>query len=204
MAIDNRTICQVSEHAHEGVLAGSRVAVMVADGFEQREFDGPVQVLRSNGACVEVLAPSVGQLKHIRGFSHFEEGAGTRGDRLVDQAHPEDYAALLIPGGCISPDTMRQSEIHLELVREFARASKPIFSICHGPWLLADAGVVSGKTVTSWPGIRRDLERAGAVWVDEVAVTDGVLVTSRMPDDVPAFSEAVLAALTLTLTYAGH
>ena len=203
MAIDNRMICRIPEHAHKGVLEGARVAVMVADGFEQREFDGPVQVLKDNGACVEVLAPSVAHLRHIRGMIHFEEASGARGDKLIDKAHVDDYAGLLIPGGCISPDTMRQSEAHLELVREFARSSKPIFAICHGPWLLADADVLGGKTVTSWPGIRRDLERAGATWVDEVAVTDGMLVTSRMPADVPAFSEAMLASLTLTLTFSG-
>lgn len=195
-------ICRDPGHHHDGVIAGSRVAVLVADGFEQREFDGPVQLLKQHGACVEVVAPGVGSLQHIRGFSHFDEGPGTRGDRLIDQVHEAEYSALFIPGGCISPDTMRQSERHLEFVRAFGRAGKPIFAICHGPWLLADAGLLSGKTVTSWPGIRKDLERAGAAWVDEIAVSDGNLVTSRKPEDVPEFSQAMLSVLTLARAYA--
>lgn len=174
---------------------GIRVAVLVADGFEQVEFDAPVQAMREAGMQVDVLAEDEDHLEGIRGVNHFEEAEGTAGDRLLDEARPDDYDALLVPGGLASPDTMRQSEAHLRFVREMVRADKPTFVICHGGWLLADAGVAQGRRLTSWEGIRRDLERAGAEWVDEPVVVDGKLVTSRKPDDIPRFVDAILEEL---------
>lgn len=174
-------------------LKGRKVAVLVSDGFEQSEFDGPVQALRAAGATVEVLAEDEAHLKAIKGVHHFEPAQGTRGDRVITDARPEDYDLLFVPGGLASPDHMRMSEAHLGFVRAFLKAGKPTAMICHGPWLLADSGAAEGRTVTSWPAIRRDLERAGATWRDAEVVLDRNLVTSRKPDDVPAFSRAVVA-----------
>jgi protease I len=126
---------------------------------------------------------------------HLEPAEGTRGDRLIAEASPDEYDALLVPGGLASPDMMRQSDDHLGYVEEFVTSGKPVFAICHGPWLLADSGVAQGRTLTSWPGIRYDMERAGAEWVDEPVVVDGNLVTSRKPDDIPAFIEGIFDQL---------
>lgn len=176
-------------------LAGMRVAVVVSDGFEQSEFDGPTRALKDAGAIVDVLAEDAAHLQRIEGRRRFEPAEGTRGDRLIGEATSHDYDMLLVPGGCVSPDTMRQSEPHLKLVKSFFEANKPVAMICHGPWLLADADEARGRTVTSWPGIRRDLERAGATWVDQDVVVDGALITSRRPQDVKAFNQAILEAL---------
>ncbi|HEY9856138.1 MAG TPA: type 1 glutamine amidotransferase domain-containing protein [Stenomitos sp.] len=176
-------------------LKGKKVAVLVADGFEQSEFDGPVQALRDAGATVDVLAEDEKHLQHIKGVHHFEPGPGTKGTRLLKDASPDEYDLLFVPGGLASPDHMRMSEAHLAFVRAFLQAKKPTAMICHGPWLLADSGMAEGRTVTSWPAIRRDLERAGATWRDEQVVRDSNLVTSRKPDDIPAFSKAVVELL---------
>ncbi len=176
-------------------VKGMKVAVIVADGFEQRELDGPVEALKTQGVHVEVLAPDERHLAHIHGVNHFEKGRGTKADKTIDEADADDYDGLLVPGGTVSPDTMRQSPKHLALVKRFVDEGKPTAVICHGPWLLADAGVAKGRTLTSWPGIRRDLERAGATWKDEEVVVDGNLVTSRKPADVPAFSRRFLETL---------
>lgn len=173
-------------------LRGKKVAVIVSDGFEQRELDGPARALRQAGAVVEVLAQDRAHLAHIHGVNHFELSTGTKGDRLLIEASVDDYDALLIPGGLASPDTMRQSPAHLELTRRFFESGKPLAVICHGPWLLADAGCAEGRRLTSWPGIRRDLERAGASWVDREVVIEGNLITSRKPDDIEAFSTALI------------
>lgn len=179
----------------ERSLEGKRIAVLVADGFEQTEFEVPVQRFRQAGATVEVLAPDAEHLEHIEGESHGKPAAGTKADKLLSEAKAEDYDGLLVPGGLKSPDTMRQSPAHLAFVKAFFEAKKPIAAICHGPWLLADAGVLEGKTVTSWPAIRKDLERAGASWVDQEVVMDGNLVFSRKPDDVEAFAKAFIGLL---------
>lgn len=184
-----------AEPATSGGLSGRRVAVLVADGFEQSEFDGPVHALRAAGAVVEVLAPDAQHLGHIRGVHHREPAAGTSGDRVITEVAPDQYDALLVPGGLYSPDAMRQSPAHLAFVKAFMAADKPVAMICHGPWLLADAEEAGGRTLTSWPGIRRDLERAGANWVDQPVVVDGPLITSRKPADVEAFSRAIVQAV---------
>lgn len=176
-------------------LAGRRVAAIVSDGFEQVELDGPVRALREAGATVEVLAEDREHLARIRGVHHLDPAPGTKGDRVITDVRPDDYDALLVPGGLPSPDTMRQSDAHLRMVKEFVVSGKPTFVICHGPWLLADADVARGRRLTSWPGIRRDMERAGAEWVDEKVVVDGNLVTSRKPEDIPAFNEAAIKML---------
>ena len=176
-------------------LGKMRIAAIVADGFEQAELDGPLEALRRAGVTVDVLAPDDQHRSHVKGVNHFDPGPGVKPDRLLNDADPSAYDAILIPGGLASPDTMRQSKAHLEFVKSFAKRNKPIFSICHGPWLLADAGLVRDKSMTSWPGIKMDLERAGAKWVDRDVVVDGKLVTSRKPDDIPAFCREALAVL---------
>lgn len=176
-------------------LGGTRVAVIVADGFEQAEFDGPIKALRDAGATVVVLAPDEKHLEHIHGVNHFEKGPGTKADRVIEGTNVDEFDALVVPGGLASPDTMRQSRAHLDLAKKFMEAGKPVAAICHGPWVLADADTLKGRTVTSWPGIRRDLERAGAHWRDDEVVVDGNLITSRKPDDVPAFSRALMSVI---------
>lgn len=176
-------------------LDGKRIAVIVADGFEQTEFEVPVQRFREAGATVDVLAPDASHREKIAGESHGKPAAGTRADKLLAEARAEDYDALLIPGGLKSPDTMRQSPEHLAFVKAFVTAEKPIAAICHGPWLLADADALKGRKVTSWPGIRKDLERAGATWVDEAVVSDGALIFSRKPADAEAFAETLIERL---------
>lgn len=176
-------------------LAGFKVAVIVMDGFEQSELDGPVTALREAGATVHVLAQDEAHLKHIIGMRHFEHGPGVKADKLLSEASMNDYDGLLVPGGLANPDAMRQSDAHLTFLRAFMRANKPVAMICHGPWVLADAELAQGRKLTSWPGIRRDMERAGATWVDKQVVRDGNLVTSRKPQDIPAFNAAFIESL---------
>jgi protease I len=176
-------------------LGRMRVAAIVADGFEQSELDGPVQALRGEGVTVDVLAPDAQHHDFVIGVHRFEKAGGVRPDRLIGDADPAAYDALLVPGGLASPDTMRQSREHLEFVQRMVVRDKPIFAICHGPWLLADADVVRGRQLTSWPGIKLDMVRAGAIWVDAEVVVDGKLVTSRMPADIPSFSREALKLL---------
>lgn len=176
-------------------LEGVTVAVLLSDGFEQVELDGPVKALREAGARVEILAEDQPHLARIRGMNHLDAAGGAKGDRLLAEVSPLEFDGLLIPGGAISPDTMRQSQAHLTFVRKFVESDRPVAVICHGAWLLGDAGVAQGRRLTSWPGIRKDLERAGADWVDEEVVEDGNLITSRKPDDIPAFNGAFLRAL---------
>lgn len=176
----------------QGSLQGKKAAVLVADGFEQPEFDGPVQALKQAGATVEVLGLEDRHLQGIKGVHHFEPAEGTKADKLLRDASPDDYDLVFVPGGLASPDRMRTSQAHLDFVHAFMKAGKPTAMICHGPWLLADSGMAEGRTLTSWPAIRKDLERAGATWRDEPVVHDRNLVTSRKPDDVPAFSQAVV------------
>ena len=178
-------------------LAGVRIAVLISDGFELSEFEGPVHELRQAGARVDVLAQHSKQLTEgIQGFNHLERGRKVKADRLIGESSADEYDGLLIPGGALSVDRMRESIYHTALVASFMDANKPMAVICHGGWLLGDAGVARGRTMTSWPSIRKDLERAGAIWKDQEVLQDGNLITSRKPDDVPAFTEAFITELT--------
>jgi protease I len=170
-------------------LAGKRVAVLAADGFEQVELTVPVKALRSEGAKVDVVSLHGGE---IRGMNLHEPGAKVRVDRTVAELDTTEYDALLLPGGFINPDILRQSLAARELVRSFDDQKKPIATLCHGPWVLASAEVVSGRQLTSWPGIRDDLVHAGAVWRDQEVVRDGNLVSSRGPQDLHAFVRAMI------------
>jgi protease I len=165
-------------------LQGRRVAVVATDGFEQVELQKPVEALREAGAKVEVVSPHGGQ---IQGYNHFEKGDKVQVDREIAQARPEDYDALVLPGGVINPDQLRLAPQAIQFIRSFVEEEKPIAAICHGPWTLINARGVDGRRMTSWPSLKIDLLNAGADWVDEQVVVDQGLVTSRKPDDLPAF-----------------
>lgn len=170
-------------------LNGKRVAILVAQGFEQVEMTEPRKALDQAGAQTVLISPEQGQVK---AWNHTEWGQSFDIDMPLRQADADGFDALLIPGGVMSPDHLRMQPQAVEFVREFFEAGKPVASICHGPWLLAEAGVIRGRTVTSYPSIRTDLKNAGAHWVDQEAVTDQGLVTSRNPDDLPAFCQAMI------------
>ncbi|WP_439473245.1 type 1 glutamine amidotransferase domain-containing protein [Brevundimonas sp.] len=165
-------------------LAGKKIAVLATDGFEQIELTQPVDALRAAGATVEIISPKEGE---IQGFKHHDKGDRVSVDRALNDADAGDYDGLVLPGGVINPDALRLEDKAVAFIQAFTEASKPVAAICHGPWTLINAGAVSGRRMTSWPSLRVDLENAGADWVDEEVVVDNGLVTSRNPDDLPAF-----------------
>lgn len=175
----------------EQALTDRTIAVVATDGFEQIELTKPVEALKAAGARVVIVSLKAGE---IQGFNHHDKGDTTRVDITVADAQVEDYDGLLLPGGVISPDALRMDKAAVEFVKGFGEAGKPIAAICHGPWTLIDAGLVKGRRMTSWPSLKMDLTNAGAEWVDEAAVSDDGLVTSRNPDDIPAFCEAAIKA----------
>ncbi|WP_437967418.1 type 1 glutamine amidotransferase domain-containing protein [Sorangium sp. So ce260] len=170
-------------------LAGKRIAALVADGFEQIELTVPMKALRAAGATVDVVSLRHGK---IRGMNLHEPGGRVRVDRTLAEADPAEYDGLLLPGGFINPDLLRQSEAARRFVRAFDDLRKPIATICHGPWVLASAELVSGRQLASWPGIRDDIVHAGGVWRDEEVVRDGNWLSSRGPQDLPAFVREML------------
>jgi len=170
-------------------ISNSTILIVATDGFEESELFGPLRILGDRGAEVKLASPD---LKPIQASVHDDPGKTIRPDLTVDQARAEDYDALILPGGVRNPDQLRTNKAAIDLIRAFADAGKPVAAICHGPWLLVEADLVRGKTATSWPSIRTDLRNAGANVVDQPAVTDGNIVTSRNPDDVPAFTEALI------------
>jgi protease I len=170
-------------------LKGRRVAVLVADGFEEVELAAPVAALRAKAAHVDIVSLRPGR---IRGVNLHEPASRVRVDRTVTDAFASDYDALLIPGGFINPDLLRQSAQAREFVRRFDASGKPIATLCHGPWLLASAGLTGGRRMTSWPGVRDDLVNAGATWLDQPVVRDGNWLTSRGPQDMTPFVRELL------------
>jgi protease I len=170
-------------------IANSTILIVATDGFEESELFGPLQILRDKGAEVKLASPD---LNPIQATVHDDPGKTIRPDLTVDQARAEDYDALILPGGVRNPDQLRTNRAAIDLIRAFADAGKPVAAICHGPWLLVEAELLRGKTATSWPSIRTDLRNAGANVVDQPAVADGNIVTSRNPDDVRAFTDAVI------------
>ena len=170
-------------------LTGKKIAILATDGFEQVELTEPKKALESAGATTEVISPKSGEIK---GWKFKEWGDTVKVDKTLDQARPSDYDALVLPGGVINPDHLRTEPKAVQFVKEFAQSGKPVAAICHGPWTLVEAGVVRGKTMTSWPSVKTDLKNAGANWVDEQVVVDGTFVTSRKPDDIPAFSQKII------------
>jgi len=165
-------------------LQGRKVAVLATDGFEQSELETPVQALKDAGAHVEVVSPKSAS---IQGWEHHDKGRMVVVDRQLSDASAADYDALVLPGGVMNPDALRLAPEAVSLVRAFVEAGKPIAAICHGPWTLINAGGVKGRRMTSWPSLEVDLRNAGADWVDQDVVVDHGLVTSRKPDDLPAF-----------------
>jgi protease I len=172
-------------------LKGRTIAALAADGFEKVELVVPLRALKAAGARVDVVSLRRGR---IRGVNLHMPASRVRVDTTVDQADPGDYDGLLLPGGFINPDLLRQSAPAREFVRAFAAGDKPIATLCHGPWVLASAGLVDGRTLTSWPGIRDDLVNAGATWLDQELVRDGNLTTSRGPQDMAAFVPGMIDA----------
>jgi protease I len=173
-----------------GQLDGRRVAILAADGVERVELEQPREALQRAGANTDVLSLHEGE---IQARNHDLDAAGTFPvDGLVASASVEDYDALLLPGGTVNPDKLRVDEAAVGFVRDFVGTGKPVAAICHGPWTLVEAGVVSGRTLTSWPSVRTDLRNAGANVVDQEVAADGNLVTSRSPDDLPAFCGAIV------------
>jgi protease I len=169
-------------------LQGRKVAILVDNGFEQVELTEPRKALEQSGARTEIVSPQ----RKVRAWNGTDWGDDFECDVALDQATAEDYDALLLPGGVMNPDRLRMNARALEFVRRFFEAGKPVASICHGPWTLIDAGVVKGRTLTSYPSISRDLANAGAEWVDREVVVDQGLVTSRKPDDLPAFNRRMI------------
>lgn len=170
-------------------LPNARVLIVAADGFEEWELFGPREILQKRGA--EVVLASL-KLDPIQATIHDDPGKTIRPDLTIDDANPDDFDALILPGGVRNPDHLRIHGNVIDLIRAFAEQGKPIGAICHGPWLLVEADLLRGRTATSWPSIRTDLRNAGANLVNEAAVTDGNIVTSRNPDDVEAFTNALI------------
>ena len=170
-------------------LAGKKVAILVADGFEQVEMTKPREALEEAGAETKIVSVRGGQ---VQGMNHADKGDKFDVDLTLDDARPEDFDALMIPGGLMNPDQLRSTAEALQFTRHFFEEGKPVAAICHGPWVLIDAGVVRGRTLTSWPAIKSDVRNAGGHWIDEEVVVDNGLVTSRKPDDIPAFNEKMI------------
>jgi len=170
----------------------SRVLIVATDGFEEWELFGPRQILQQRGA--EVVLASL-KLDPIQATVHDDPGKTIRPDLTIDDANADDFDALILPGGVRNPDQLRLHGNVIELINDFARQGKPVGAICHGPWLLVEADLLRGRSATSWPSIRTDLRNAGANLVDEPAVVDGNIVTSRNPDDVDAFTNALIGLI---------
>ena len=174
---------------NEHDLSSKRVAVVAADLVEQVELTEPWEALEKAGAKPELISIEPGE---IQGFNHFDKADTFKVDRTIDEVDADDYDALLLPGGVGNPDILRMNEKVVRFIREFFEQGKPVAAICHGPWTLVEADVVRGRRLTSWPSIKTDIRNAGGEWVDEQVVVDRGLVTSRKPDDLPAFNAKML------------
>ncbi len=170
-------------------IKGCKVAILATDGFEQVELTEPQKALKQAGATVIVVSPNGGK---IQGMNHAEKGDKIAVDAELASVKPEQFDALVLPGGVANPDYLRVNPQAVAFIKHFATSGKPIGAICHGPWTLIEADAVRGKQVTSWPSLKTDLRNAGATWVDEPMVRDGKLVTSRKPDDLKAFNAAII------------
>jgi protease I len=170
-------------------LLSKRVAILAADGFEQSELEIPLKALEQAGAEVSIVSPNADK---IQGMNHADKGDKFDVDIPLEKARAEDFDALVLPGGLMNPDQLRSTPAAVNFVRAFGKAGKPIAAICHGPWVLIEAGLVHGRRLTSWPAIQSDIRNAGGNWVDEEVVVDNGLVTSRKPDDLPAFNAKMI------------
>lgn len=172
------------------------ILIIATDGFEQSELTEPKRLLEEGGTKVVVASLEEGEIK---GWKDGNWGDSVAVDLLVDDVATDDYAALLLPGGQMNPDILRLNDTVIDLVRAFDKAGKPIAAICHAPWLLAEAGIIRGRVVTGWPSIRTDLTNAGGAVIDQKVAVDGNIITSRKPDDIPAFVEALQGALKMKM-----
>jgi protease I len=173
----------------EQKLKGKKIAIVAADMVEQVELVEPRKALEEAGAETELISLKPGE---IRGFNHFDPADTFKVDRTAEEVDESDYDALLLPGGVGNPDQLRGDENVVSFIRDFFEAGKPVAVICHGPWTLVEAGVVKGRTLTSWPTLQTDIRNAGGIWVDQEVVVDKGLVTSRKPDDIPAFNTKMI------------
>lgn len=171
-----------------GMLDGLRVAILVENGFEQSELHEPREFLEAAGAQTQIVSP---QRERVRGWNHGEWGDWVPVDVPLERAHTADFDALLLPGGVINPDRLRMNEAAVTFAKSFVIERKPVAAICHGPWMLIEIGAARGRRIAAWPSLETDLRNAGAEWVDEPVVVDGDLVTSRKPEDIPAFNRAI-------------
>jgi len=174
-------------------LAGKKIAILATDGFEQSELEKPQAALKAAGAHVDVIAP--GDASTIKGWDQKDWGREVKVDVALSKADAGSYDALVLPGGQINPDKLRIEQDAVAFVKTFGDAGKPVAAICHGPWLLVESGLAKGRKVTSWPSVKTDLVNAGAHWEDSEVVVDGNLITSRKPDDIPAFNDAIAKAV---------
>lgn len=170
-------------------LTGKRIAILVADGFEQIEMVEPRKALENAGAKVQLISPAK---QKVQGWHHDNKADFFSIDVSLDQANANDYDALMLPGGVMNPDQLRLLPKAIAFIKQIVNANKPVAAICHGSWTLIDADAVKGRTMTSWPSIKIDLINAGAKWIDEPVVIDGKLVTSRKPADLPVFNQAMI------------
>ena len=173
----------------EQKLAGKKVAILAADMFERVELEEPRKALEQAGAETQIVSIHGGK---IQGFDHFEPASTIKVDKTVEEVSVDDFDALLIPGGVGNPDQLRGDENAVGFVRDFGMSKKPMAVICHGPWMLVESGIVRGRTVTSWPTLQTDIRNAGGKWVDKEVVVDEGIVTSRKPDDIPAFNKKMI------------
>lgn len=173
----------------ETTLDGLKVAILVTDGFEQAELTEPRKALDAAGATTKIVSPND---REVEGWKHYDAGDRFPVDVRLDTASAADFDALLLPGGVANPDQLRMNPQAVEFVRAFFDHGKPVAAICHGPWTLIEAGAVRGRRVTSWPSLKTDLENAGAIWSDVEVIADDGLVTSRKPDDLPAFNAKMI------------
>ena len=174
-------------------LKGRKVAILATDGVEQVELVEPRKALDAAGALTHLISPKPGAIQAV---NHDEKGDALPVDRTLSEVHAGEYDALLLPGGVKNPDTLRLDQNAVQFVREFMLAEKPVAAICHGPWMLVEAGAVQGRTLTSWPSLKTDIRNAGGQWVDQSVQIDDRLITSRKPDDIPAFSAAIVKQFT--------
>ena len=170
-------------------ISGKKIAILATHGFEESELTSPRDALKAAGATVYIVSPESGELQ---AFKHLEKGVKVAVDKPLSGANAEDYDAIVLPGGLFNPDQLRVNKQALAFVQAFVKAGKPVAAICHGPWILADAGVLKGRKVTSVPTIRKDIENAGAHWVDEEVVVDNGIVTSRTPKDLASFNAKLI------------
>ena len=185
------------EQAGRGELDGKRVAVLMTDGVEQVEYTGPRSFLEQHGAQVILISPKrAGDA--VQGMNHDDKGDTFPVEMNVNDAKPADFDALVLPGGEKNPLELRKSAESIAFIRDFYETDKPIAAICHAPWVLIDAGIAESKNLTSWPEIQDDMKKAGAEWIDQEVVIDEKLITSRKPDDIPAFNDALMKAMLIS------